>query len=102
MKRIYECDISKKKDLIQILEADKFAEDSFFRIGYQMREGASLGDDKNKLYIYVSSSEENVKKADERIKSIATALTGEKEKKLLEKIASENESAEAGFGSMFG
>ncbi len=102
MKRVYECDLSKKGELLKILEADKFADDSLFRIGYQTREGASLGEDKSKIYIYVSSSEENIKKADERLKSIAAPLSGEKEKKILDKIAAENEGAEAGFGSMFG
>ncbi len=102
MKRVYECDLSKKKDLLKILEADKFAEDSFERIGYKLREGASLGEDKSKLYVYVSSSEDNVKKADEKIKSVANVLQGEKEKKVLDKIAAEDEGAETGFGSMFG
>lgn len=102
MKRVYECDLSKKKDLLKILEADKFAEDSFDRIGYKMREGTSLGEDKAKLYIYVSSSEENVKKADQKLKDFATPLSGDKEKKILEKILGEDDNAEAGFGSMFG
>lgn len=101
MKRVYECDLSKKKDLLKILEADKFATDSLERIGYKFREGASLGEDKSKIYIYVSSSEENIKKADEKLKPVATVLSGEKEKKILDKISAEDEGAEAGFGSMF-
>ena len=102
MKRVYECDLSKKAELMKILEADKFAADSFERIGYKLREGASLGEDKSKLYVYISSSEENIKKADQKIKAISTVLTGDKEKKVLDKIAAEEEGAETGFGSLFG
>ena len=102
MKRVYECELTKKAALIKVLESDKFAEDSFDRIGYKLREGASLGEDKTKLYIYVSSSDENVKKADQKLKDLATSLSGDKEKKILEKMLSEDENAEAGFGSMFG
>lgn len=102
MKRVYECDISKKAELMKLLEADKFAADSFERMGYKLREGASLGEDKSKFYVYVSSSEENIKKSDERLKSVAQHPGGEKEKKIIDKIAAEDEGAEAGFGSMFG
>ncbi len=87
---------------MKALEADSFAPDSFARIGYKLREGASLGEDKEKLYLYISASDENVKKADERLKELAAPLEGEKEKNVLEKILAEEENAESGFGSMFG
>ncbi len=101
MKRIYECELNKKGELLKILEADKFSPDSMERIGYKLREGASLGEEKSRVYVYVSSSEENIKKADQKLKTLAVPLSGEKEKKILEKIASEDENAESGFGSMF-
>ena len=102
MKRVYECDLSKIAQLTKILEAEKFAPDSFERIGYKLREGSSLMEDRSKIYIYISSSEENVKKADARMKEIANAISTEKEEKIIYRIVSEDENAESGFGSLFG
>ncbi len=101
MERLYECDINKKKDLIKILDADPYASDSFARIGYIMREGSILNENRDKVYIYVKSDNSFIKKADERLKDVASVLTSEDEKRIITKILSEVESAQAGFGSMF-
>ena len=100
MKRIYEFDLSKKTELTKILEADPYADDSFARMGYKMRDGATLGEDKTKLYLYISASDECIKKADERLKTISHIPKNEKE--IVTKILAEEENAESGFGSMFG
>lgn len=102
MHRIYECDLSKKGQLTKVLEADPIASDSFVRAGYKVRDGATLEEDKTKLYVYVSADQSFIKKADERLKDVASPLSGEKEKHVLDKILKEQESAESGFGSMFG
>ena len=102
MHRIYECDLSKKGQLTKVLEADPMASDSFARAGYKIRDGATLGEDKTKIYMYISADTDFIKKADERLKDTATPLSGDKEKHVLDKIIKEQESAESGFGSMFG
>lgn len=102
MYRVYECELSKKKELMKVLEADPYKEDSFARIGYKVKEGASIGEDKERLYIYISASEDFVKKADERLKDIAKPAGKETEDKVGEKIRKEEEEAESGFGSIFG
>ncbi|MBU0532782.1 hypothetical protein KKB44_04805 [Candidatus Micrarchaeota archaeon] len=102
MDRVYECDLSKKADVAKILEADPYGEDSFARAGYKVKDGTVLDEDKDKIYIYLSASEEFIKKADEKLKDVAKPASEEKEKRVAEKIKKEEEQAEAGFGSIFG
>ena len=102
MERIYECESGKKGELKSILEADPYAEGSFARVGYKMRDGATLDEDKEKIYLYISASEDFIKKADEKLKDVAKPLEGEKAEKIIEKIKKEEESADSGLGSIFG
>jgi len=102
MEKIYECDNSKKADLKKILEEDPYAEDSFARAGYKLRDGAVLEEDKDKTYLYISASEDFLKKADEKLKDVAKPVEGERAEKIIGKIKKEEESAESGLGSIFG
>lgn len=102
MYRVYECDSAKKADVTKILEADPYAEESFARNGYKIKDGGVLGEDKTKFYIYMSASNEFIKKADEKLKDLAKSAPAEVEKRVVEKVQKEEEEAESGFGSMFG
>lgn len=102
MKKIFECEMSKKAELSTILEKDPYADDSFARIGYKLKDGAFVGGDKNKLYLYISASEEFLKKAAERLKDIAIEITGERAESIIKAIEEEEEAAEGGFGAIFG
>ncbi len=102
MDRIYECESGKKAELKKILEEDPYAEDSFARVGYKIRDGATLEEDKDKVYLYITASADFLKKADEKLKDIAKPLEGEKAEKIIAKIKKEEESAESGLGSIFG
>lgn len=102
MYRIYECEISKKAEVTKVLEAEPLAEDSFARMGYKVKEGVSIDEDKEKLYIYISASDEFLKKADEKLKDLATPASEEAQKRVGEKIQKEEQQAESGFGSIFG
>ena len=102
MKRVYSCDLAKRADLTKILEADPYASDSFARLGYKLREGSSLGEDKNKLYLYLSADDNFIKNADSKLKDIALPVKGTDEKRIIEKIQKEEEEAKHGFGSIFG
>jgi hypothetical protein len=101
MDRVYECEITKKADITKILEADPYAEDSFARAGYKMKDGAAVGEDREKLYVYVSASEEFMKKADEKLKDIAKPAGDEVAGRVIAKIQEEENSVAAGV-SMFG
>jgi len=102
MYRVYECEGSKKADLTKILEADPYADDSFARVGYKIKDGGVIGEDKAKMYIYMSASEDFLKKADEKLKGVVERCKDDVEKRIVEKIKSEEESAESGLGSIFG
>jgi hypothetical protein len=101
-KRVYECDVSKKKDLAKILEADPYAEDSFAKAGYKTKEGAIIGEDKAKLYVYISTDEAFLKKAEEKLKGLVERSKGEVEARVIALIEKEEESATSGFGDIFG
>lgn len=102
MTHVYECDISKKKELTAKLEADPYADDSFARMGYKMKDGQFLEEDKAKTYVYIKASDDLLKKADERLKGIAERCKPEVEKRVIGKVQAEEESAEAGLGNIFG
>ncbi len=101
MMRVYECESSKKAELTKVLEADPYANDSFARVGYKLKDGSSVGEDKAKTYIYISASEEFLKKADERLKGIASTAPDEVQKRVEKKITDEEDTVAAGV-SMFG
>jgi len=100
--RVYECDAKKKADITKILETDPYADDSFARMGYKVKDGQFLEEDRGKLYIYVKASDDLLKKADERLKGIAERCKHDVEKRIVGKIQAEEESAETGLGSIFG
>ena len=102
MQRMYECELSKQNDLKKILEADPYAQDSFARVGYKLRDGTSLSEDKAKVYLYLSAADDFVKKADEKLKDLAKPMTGKDAERIIGKIMAEEESAESGLGSIFG
>lgn len=102
MTRVYECEGAKKAELTKILEADPYSEGSFARVGYKVKDGGMLGEDKAKMYVYVKASDEFVKKADEMLKDVAKPAPADVEKRVIEKIQKEEEDAEGGLGSIFG
>jgi len=87
---------------MKILEADPYADDSFARMGYKVKDGGVLGEEKAKLYIYMSASDDFLKKADEKLKGVVQRCKEDVEKRIAEKIKAEEESAESGLGSIFG
>jgi len=102
VQRVYESDLGKQKDLKMLLEADPYAPDSFARIGYKLRDGSSLSEDKAKVFLYISASDDFVKKTDERLKDLAKPMAGKDAERVIGKIMAEEESAESGLGSIFG
>lgn len=95
----------------KIKEAHKMLEESpkgkfiFSRQDYSLREGASLGLDDGKSYLYLNATEDFLKGAEDRFKNefktIKRATQGE-EQKVIQTIKEEEEKANSGFGSIFG
>ena len=102
MKRIYECEIGKKSQLVKILEAEPYAKDSFARAGYKTKEGETIGEDKAKFFLYISADEEFLKTAEVRIKEFAARSKEDVEKRVVAIIEKEEEAATSGFGDIFG
>jgi hypothetical protein len=102
MKRVFGFPIEKKAELIAILEADPYAETSFARMGYKLKEGAQVGADPKMLYLYVSADEKAIVAAEAKIKPLEAAVPKETEKKVIDEIDKEEDNAVSGFGGMFG
>ncbi len=94
----------KLKEAKKILEADPYAEDSFSRVGYKLREGKSLGiGDDDGYYIYIRSENAAfLDKAKERLSGAAELFEGEKAESVKNKIEEEEAAAAKGFGDIFG
>ena len=71
MIKVYECELAKQNELKTILETDPYSQYSFARAGYKLKDGAMVGEDKAKVYLYISASEDFFKIADELLKGIA-------------------------------
>lgn len=102
MKIVYQAPSASKAKLTAILEADPYAHPSFSRNGYKLKDGAALGEDKANVYLYISCNEEFVKMADEKLKDVATKSPKDITERVVKKIEDEENSAEAGFGAIFG
>ncbi len=102
MDRVYEIANEKKDEAKKILETDPYAEDSFARVGYKIRDGKSLEEDAAKTYLYISASDDFIKKADEKLKDVAAPVEGEKAKRIVQKIQEEEESVGSGIAKFFG
>lgn len=100
--RVYQIDGAKKAEVEKIIEADPYSQDSFARVGYKLKEGKILGEEAGKYYLYIKSSEDFIKKADEKLKGLCAVAAKEVELRVVEKILEEEEAAEKGLGDIFG
>lgn len=66
------------------------------------KDAASVGEKKDGFYVKIAGLDEAVKKGAELIKDYAEAVPVAEAERVIRKIKSEEESAAAGFGSIFG
>jgi hypothetical protein len=99
---VFETDLSNKSKLISLLEADPYAEKSFLRNGYKIKEGSVIGQDKNKIYLYIKCSEDFALFAKEKLKDLAVVSSQDVSQVVIKAINEEENNAEIGFGSIFG
>jgi len=102
MDMVFEAPTSGKAKLSALVEADPYGHVSFSRNGYKMKDGASLGEDKEKVYLYFKANDEFAKFAREKLKDVATESAKDLTERVSKKIAEEESSAEVGFGAIFG
>ncbi len=85
--------------LKQVLEENPYEENSFSRIGYQIKENII---EDGKTYLYINTDEKIMKEKFEKIKELVREVNEDTKRKVCEKIKEENENAAKGFGDIFG
>jgi hypothetical protein len=96
---------AKSREAIKKLHEDKYANVIFARQTYSFIDGAVLDLDANKSYLYLDASEQFLALAEERFKNeFKTVKKASKadEDKTINKVKTDEEKANAGFGAIFG
>lgn len=102
MRIVFELPNEKKKDLLPILEADPYSKPSFAVNGYKLKDGISLGEDKEKQYLYLKGPDAFQPFAEAKLKDLAVRAPAEVEKRIADKLDAEEDAAAGGFGAIFG
>ncbi len=102
MRMVYELERAKKADLQKVLDADPYSKPSFAVNGYKLKDGISLGQDKEKYYIYLKGPDAFIPFAEEKLKGIATRCKPGVETAIADKLDAEEDEAAGGFGAIFG
>ncbi len=121
--RVYVCDAKDVEKLKKLMEYDPYLDKSipedriagmksdketniiFARQDYQIKDGASLGMDLDKCYLYLNANEGFLNDAEPKlVKNVASARRAEKEteEKIISLIETEISNSETGIGSIFG
>ena len=96
MESVYFCNEKIGKDVAKVGK-----EDEFMRISWIVREPPTS--DKKGYFLYVQGTSEELKLLDEKVKDIgAEKVTGDEEKRIIDKIKAEEENAASGMGMIFG
>lgn len=100
---VYEVPAADKGKLQKILDENPFADDSFAKTGYYLKESSALGLQPGKYFLYFKAEETLAKKLEEKLKALETAKEASKEdkEKAIAEIKKGEESAASGFGSIF-
>jgi len=99
---VFEFALPDKPKLSALLEADPYAEKSFSRNGYKIKEGKQVGLEEGKGYLYMKCTDEFAKFAKEKLTGLAAEAKPAAQSAVAKKIEEEESSAEVGFGSIFG
>lgn len=102
---VYKVDMKDTGALKKALDADTFADDSFVKVGYTLKESQAVGLKGGSQIVYFKTEEQAIAdKLKARLKEVASAaeVTGADKDKVVQQIESEQDSAAAGIGSIFG
>jgi hypothetical protein len=99
---VFEAPSTEKAKLSALLDADPYGQVSFSRNGYKLRDGITVSQDKDKVYIFLKCTDEFAAFAKEKLTGLATESKPEVASAIAKVIEGEENNAEAGFGSIFG
>ncbi len=105
MKYLYQFEQKVKKELEALLTKDPYADDSFARLGYVLKESKPLGLKGGFLVVYFKTEDEKlISKLLGELKSIPTCaeLSAADKEIALKSIEAEEDNAASGFGAIFG
>ncbi len=121
--RVYSIDVAKTEELKKFVEYDPYLDKNLkeedldkirndemanvivARQTYKIKEGALFDLDRNKVYLYISASDEFLEKLDKKLKSSFEGIERvepESERKIIATIEDEQAKGESGFGFIFG
>lgn len=120
---MYVCDSKDSASLKKLLEYDPYLDKSmtpeqlaklkqdaeaniiFARQDYWLKDGISLGLDREKYYLVISAVEEFLVKAEEKLKKLVSNIKradSDLEQKVISEIEKERNESESGLGMIFG
>ena len=105
MQYAYQFELIHKKEIEALLAKDPYADDSFSRLGYIVKESNALGLKGEHLIIYFKTQDDTLaKKLVEQLKTVPTCveLGGNDREKVANIIEAEENRATSGFGAIFG
>lgn len=105
MEIVYAVESANKSKLTRVLEAEPYADDSFARAGYVLKDSAAVGLAAGKLVVYVKVEDAGLaSKLEAKLKAVEgiTELKGDEKAKVSQAIAAEQDAACSGFGAVFG
>jgi len=91
-----------KKQNLQKVKDLFLKDDTISRASVVFKEAKTLGLTGDDYYCYISGIDNACEKAKKSVKDLAEIVKKNDEKKIIEKIKVEEESAMSGFGSIFG
>ncbi len=98
-------DKSKTEEQLAQLKNDEQANVIFARQDYLIKDGLSLGLEREKCYLYLNATDEFLEKAGKKLKASIKSIERappEKEAQIIEDIESERKESEQGIGMIFG
>ena len=105
-KRVYEYESKENGKAQQVVDNEPYADRSFAKQGYKVKEGKSVGGEDGKYYLYIQAEPDFFSWAEEKFKAAELEsfkrAPKEIEGTVVQKIEEEDNAAEAGFGAIFG
>ena len=97
--------IKESEEALSKLRNDKEANIIFARQDYQIKDGVSMGLDREKSYLYLAADEEFLSAAEPKLKKTIASIervSPEVESQIIDTIEKERQKADTGLGLIFG